>query len=103
VYPYRVQQLFYRYFAPVKNIFVHGTYSFTKKAWHTVHGYDDTFTLAQDYDFILRILKSSLRMKYLSDVLYTIDRHDEGLSITLATEQKRFFNEAQRKHSEQHV
>lgn len=81
VYPKLPTILFYRFFLPFKNVFVHGTFVFKKELLERVGGYDPEIPFAQDYDLMRRIVGVKGRLKYLPDVLYDSTKGRDCISI----------------------
>ena len=70
------------------NIAAHGTYAFKKTEALRVGGYREYFTLAQDYDLLLRLKK--MGMQVIPQSLYQLRIHKNSLSIEKKDKQKTF-------------
>ncbi len=81
-----------------KNVFIHGTYCFKKNVWKQLQGYDDALLYAQDYDFVVRLMVNSYRIKYLSRVLYVSVKDPMCISKINLTKQKMYFNQVRRRY-----
>ncbi|MFX0204599.1 MAG: glycosyltransferase, partial [Candidatus Hodarchaeota archaeon] len=62
-----------------RNIFCHGSVMFRKRAFESVHGYNENFEYAQDFDLWLR-LASRFEVGNLSEVLYAWRDHTSSVS-----------------------
>ena len=75
------------YFMPKKflllfyNPFIHGTFMLKKSLVNEIGKYNENIRYAQDYDLVCRMFKSSLRFNYLKNVLYTIGKNNNSISL----------------------
>ena len=52
--------------------------------------YNENIRYAQDYDLVCRMFKSSLRFNYLKNVLYTIGKNNNSISLNNRIQQNSF-------------
>ncbi len=94
--PKLISVLFYRQVLMLKNIFVHGSFLLKRELYEALGGYDVTFTYAQDYDFIVRVVKAGYKIKFLKQVLYFSNKSPQCISRSRLIEQNIFFEKARR-------
>ena len=94
--PKMISVLFYRQVLLLKNIFVHGSFLFKRELYDALGGYDTAFTYAQDYDFIVRVVHSSYKIKFLRQVLYFSNKSPRCISRSRLTEQSAFVDQVRR-------
>jgi len=81
--------IFYRLLVKSINVFVHGTYLFRKEILDRVGLYNEKFVYAQDYEFIRRIIKKSIRIYYMRDILYYSTKDSSSIGKSRGLLQKR--------------
>lgn len=69
------------------NTFVHGSFFGKREVFERLK-YDESFRFAQDYDFIIRVLKANYRLGYIYEPLYILGTGPNQISSAKREEQR---------------
>ena len=75
----------------VKNPFIHGSLLIKKEALNLVNNYDEKFYYAQDYKLMRDLIDNNLKIKIMSEVLYSLNMQN-NISSNKKIEQEFFAN-----------
>lgn len=87
---------FYKVLIKYKNVFIHGTFLFRKKILDKTGYYNEDFVYAQDYEFVRRLIKHKVKIRYMRDILYYSTKDSNVISISKLPLQQKYMKMAQK-------